>query len=163
MSKSPRKSTRTTSTHATANTAKATHPWIVNGIDYGPAMAAVGELATWAFDLAAKDVADWPEGTRRVRNASRFVLSRLQSKRSCSVPTDDLLFTAGLLARIFEAELALGMSEMIAILDQLGLPSEVVPLMPRRQPSACTVPHPDVTPLRPQPRARLVLRFQNAA
>ena len=153
MSKSSRK---TTSAPTARSSAKAGPPapfCIVDGVNYGPALTAIGDLAAWAFDLAAADVADWPEGTRRVRSARRFVLSRIQGKRPRSAPIEDVLFTAGLLARIFEAELSLGMSEMVSILDQLGLPTEVVPLMPRVQPHARIPLHPDVTPLRPRPVA----------
>lgn len=108
-------------------------PWIVGGVDYGPAIAAVADLAAWAFELAARDVEDWPEARRRVRNARRDVLARIRGKRIAHATTEDVLFTAGLLARIFEAELSLGMTEMVTILDELGLPTEVVPLMPRSQ------------------------------
>jgi len=159
VSKSPRKPSIRTRTpiRATAQASKSPPPWrapvIVDGINYGPAVAAVGEVAAWAFDLAAQDVGDWPEGARRVRNARRFVMSRIQGKRPRSAPFEDVLFTAGLLARIFEADLSLGMSEMVAILDQLGLPTEVVPLMPRPQPSLRVPLRPDVTPLRPRPAA----------
>jgi hypothetical protein len=116
--------------------AKPSRPWILGGIDYGPAIGAVGDLANWAFELAAKDVADWPEGRRRVRSAKRYVLDRLRGRRALHTPAEDVLFTAGLLARIFDADLSLGMTEMVSILDELGLPTEVVPLMPRRQSAA---------------------------
>lgn len=113
--------------------AKPSRPWVVGGIDYGPAICAVADLASWAFDLATKDVEDWPEGRRRVRSARRYVLDRLRGRRALNTPAEDVLFTAGLLARIFDGDLRLGMTEMVSILDQLGLPTEVVPLMPRRQ------------------------------
>ncbi len=157
MSKSARKPstpTRPTATPSRANaraTAKPAHPWIIDGVNYGPAIAAVGDLAAWAFDLAERDVDGWPEGARRVRSARRFVLSRLQGKRPRSAPFEDVLFTAGLLARIFEGDLSLGMSDMVAILDQLGLPTEVVPLMPRVQPSQRVPLRPDISPIRPRP------------
>ena len=114
------------------------HPWAdaIDGIDYGPAVAAVADLAGWALDLAAADVADWPEGARRVRMCRRYVLRRLRGQRTGGVPFEDVLFTAGLLARIFEAEIGLGMSEVVAVLDKIGLPTEVVPMMPRVQPHA---------------------------
>lgn len=118
-------------------TARRPHPWAdVGGIDYGPAIAALGDLVTWAFDLAAADVADWPEGRRRVSTTRRYVLARLRGRHARGVPFEDVLFTAGLLARIFEAEIGLGMSEMVAVLDRIGLPTEVVPMMPRVQPHA---------------------------
>jgi hypothetical protein len=126
-------------------------PWIVGGVDYGPAIAAVADLAAWAFELAARDVEDWPEGRRRVRSARRDVLARIRGKRAARATTEDVLFTAGLLARIFEAELSLGMAEMVTILDELGLPTEVVPLMPRSQRSRGGRPA-SVVPLVPPER-----------
>lgn len=135
MSK-PKNDNRTAPKHARA-TARRPHPWAdIGGIDYGPAIAALGDLVTWAFDLAAADVADWPEGRRRVSTTRRYVLARLRGRHARGVPFEDVLFTAGLLARIFEAEIGLGMSEMVAVLDRIGLPTEVVPMMPRVQPHA---------------------------
>lgn len=155
------------------------HPWVIGGIDYGPAIATVRDLSAWAFDLAARDVADWPEGQRRVRTARHFVLDRLRGKCPHPTPLGDVLFTASLLTRIFDADLRLGMSEMVAILDRLGLPTELVPLMPRRQANASAPTHPPITPLRPRPaaaaatpphddddcdgRGQLSLRFREAA
>jgi hypothetical protein len=129
------------------------HPWVIGGIDYGPAIATLRDLCTWAFDLAARDVADWPEGQRRVRTARQLVIDRLCGKYSAD-RFGDVLFTASLLIRIFDDELHLGMSEMVAILDRLGLPTELVPLMPRRQASApIHPPIAPITPLRPRPAA----------
>jgi hypothetical protein len=169
VSKHPKKSTK-----SAASTKPVTHPWVIDGIDYGPAIAAVGDLAAWAFDLAARDVADWPEGQRRVRAARRFVLARLRGKHLRSAPSEDILFTAGLLARIFEAEIGLGMSDIVGILDNLGLPTEMVPLRPRVQPTARMPIRPPVVPLRPrsEPVSALpqpcdecgcIPRFRNAA
>ena len=133
------------------------HPWVIGKVDFGPAIAAVHDLAAWAFDLCARDVVDWPEGRRRVRNARRFVLGRLRGKDVRRIPYEDVLFTAGLLARIFEADLRLPMTQIVAALDRLGLPTEVVPLMPRRQAAVGAmyphVPMPPITPLRPRPVA----------
>ena len=146
-------------------------PWVIGGIDYGPAILAVSGLAEWAFELAASDVEDWPEGRRRVRNARRYVLDRLRGRYARGTAAEDVLFTAGLLARIFEAELSLGMSEMVAILDELGLPTEVVPLMPRRQPTAFTRDNVVALPRRAEaaptapacPSCARQRRFRNAA
>jgi hypothetical protein len=123
---------------ATALGKRGLHPWAeaVDSIDFGPAVAAVADLAGWALDLAAADVADWPEGARRVRICRRYVLRQLRGRHTRGVPYEDILFTAGLLARIFEAEIGLGMSEVVAVLDKIGLPTEVVPMMPRAQPHA---------------------------
>jgi len=137
MSKSPKNDNRTAPKNDNRPTARRPHPWSdVNGIDYGPAIAAIGDLIAWTFDLAKNGVADWPEGQRRVRSTHRYVLARLRGGRARRVPFDDILFTAGLLSRIFETEIGLGMSEMVYVLDKLGLPTEVVPLMPRVQPHA---------------------------
>jgi len=123
----------------------------IEGIDYRRAIDAISDLTTWALDLADADVADWPEGRRRVRNARRFVLARLRGKNPRSVQFEDVIFTAGLLARIFEAELGFSMSQIVGALDEIGLPTEVVPLRPRVQPSTHVVIRPAVVP----PRERL--------
>jgi hypothetical protein len=163
MSKQSKKSTK-----------PAARPWVIDGIDYGPAIAAAGDLATWAFDLAARDVADWPEGRRRVRAARRYVLARLGGQHPRSTPFEDVVFTAGLLARIFEADIGLGMVDIVAILDEFELPTEVVPLRPRAQHGARVLDRPPVLPLLPRPAGSSVLpepceecgelpRFRNAA
>jgi len=115
-------------------------------IDYGPAVDAIADLAGWALDLAAADVADWPEGKRRVRNARRFVLARLRGKTLRSTPFEDVIFTAGLLARIFEQEIGLGVGDMVTMLDHLGLPTDAVPIVPRPQPSVRIGVAPHVVP-----------------
>lgn len=145
------RSSRTPHPHAGKAGKRATVPAAApDGIDYGPVVAAINDLIAWAFELAERDVAGWPEGQRRVRTARRFVLARLRGKRPRDVPFEDVLFTAGLMARIFEADLRLPMSDMVAILDRLGFPTEVVPLMPRATASACRPQHPPITPLRPR-------------
>ncbi len=131
-------------------------PWVIDGIDYGPAIAAVHDLAAWAFDLAEGDVADWPEGLRRVRSARRFVFARLRGKRPHGFPVEDFLFTTGLFIRIFEADLHLPFSDMVAIFDQLGFPTDAVPLARPAPSAACWPQHPPlvpITPLRPRPTA----------
>lgn len=45
-----------------------------DGIDCGPAIAAGHNLAAWAFDLAARNVAGWPEGLRRVLDGEHLAL-----------------------------------------------------------------------------------------
>ena len=122
MSKSKRRLSNTKSTAF-----EPAHPWVTGDIDFGPAVAAVQDLAAWAFDLAARDVDDWPEGRRRVRNARRFVLGRLRGKDVHRTPYEDVLFTAGLLARILEDDLHLPLVHVVAALDRIGLPTEVVP------------------------------------
>lgn len=153
MSKSKRRSSSTKST-APANTAAPAHPWVIDDIDFGPAVAAVHDLAAWAFELAARDVADWPEGRRRVRNTRRFVLGRLRGKDVHRTPYEDVVFTAGLLARIFEADLRLPLTHVVAALDHLGLPTEAVPLVPRGQRRAAAMyPSSPMSPVRPRPSA----------
>jgi hypothetical protein len=156
VSKSKRRSSSTQPT-APANAPEPTHPWVIGDIDFGPAVAAAHDLAAWAFDLAARDVADWPEGRRRVRNARRFVLLRLRGKDVHRTPYEDVLFTAGLLARILEADLHLPLVHVVAALDHLGLPTEVVPLVshPQRR-GAAMYPSSPISPLRPRPAAGAV-------
>ncbi|MGN6105492.1 MAG: hypothetical protein ACTHU0_10340 [Kofleriaceae bacterium] len=62
------------------------------------------------------------------------------------------MFTAGLLARIFDEDLALGMSEAVTILDAIGLPTDVVPFVPRPPAAGKVRPMPDL-PRRPRPPA----------
>jgi hypothetical protein len=100
-----------------------------------PPLDAVAELAVWAFALAEKSVADWPEGKRRVHAARRHLVARLRGQW-IDAPCEDIAFTASLLARIFEADHNLGTSEMVAILDELGLPTDAVPIVPREPPPA---------------------------
>ena len=108
-------------------------PWIYDGIDYGPARAAVRDLANWALDIAERAVDDWPRAQVHVRNTRRFVSARIEGKKPRRVSIDDVWFTAELLARIFDEDLGLGLSEALTILDTLELPIDPVP-MPRRAP-----------------------------
>jgi hypothetical protein len=160
-SRSPHSHTRKPGKRATVQAAApdtCTRPPVrrrmIGGIEYGPAIEAVCDLIAWAFDLAEREVADWPEGRRRVRTARRFVLARLHGKRPHGVPIEDVLFTAGLFARIFEADLRLPMSDLVAILAQLGLPTEMVPAMGRASAAACRPQDAllaSITPLQPRP------------
>jgi hypothetical protein len=104
-------------------------------------------------------------------------MEKLSGRIARDVSVDDVLFTVGLLARIFEADLGLGMSETITILDELGLPTEMVPLLPRVQPTVAAGVRPSVTPCgtdnvvpfrrpqgaRPGHCYRCSSRFRNAA
>ena len=99
-----------------------------SGIDYGPAIEALDDLLGWAFELARKDVDGWPEGTRRIRNAHRFVRAVLRGKTPRTEPREDLLFTAALLVRVFEGDLGLAVDQVASVLDQLGLPLDHVPV-----------------------------------
>jgi hypothetical protein len=122
----------------------------LGGIDYGPGIEAVRDLIAWAFDLAERDVAGRPQDQRRVRTARRFVLARLRDKRPRVMPVEDVLFTVAVLSRIFEADLRLPMSDVAAILaQQLGLHSEMVPVMPRVSPAARRPQDAPLTPLLP--------------
>ena len=146
--------------------AAARAPWIYDGIDYGPARAAVRDLANWALDIAERAVDDWPTAQVHVRNTRRFVSARIEGKKVRRVSIDDVWFTAELLARIFDEDLGLGLSDALTILETLELPIDPVP-MPRRAPRM-----PMLVPLRaalhtlaktatPTPSARTVapLRF----
>lgn len=104
-------------------------PWIADGIDFGPAAAAVRDLATWALDIAERDVDDWPEARTKVRNTRRFVLAKLVGKTR-HAPIDDIVFTASLLARIFDADLGINVGDAVEILSTLDLPTDDVPVPP---------------------------------
>ena len=124
-SRSPRPSKKATSTAEQP-------PWLDDdGIDYGPANTAARDLATWALALAESDVEDWPAARKRVRNTRRFVLARLAGKDR-RMPTEDVLFTASLLARIFDDDLGLGLADSLSILDTLDLPTDIIPVPPPR-------------------------------
>ncbi|MGN6109129.1 MAG: hypothetical protein ACTHU0_28745 [Kofleriaceae bacterium] len=132
-------------------------PWIRDGIDYGPARAAVHDLATWALDIAERAVCDWPAGLAHVRNTRRFVTARINGKRPRRASIDDVMFTARLLARIFEDELRLELTDALTIFDSLCLPLDVVPI---RRPARSATLHPLTRPPAPvASTAVLPLRF----
>ncbi len=110
-------------------------PWIDGDIDHGPANVAARDLAMWALALAERDVDDWPAARKRVRNARRFVLARLGGKDQ-RMPVEDVIFTASLLARIFDDDLGLALSDSISIFDALDLPTDVIPVAPKPRPTA---------------------------
>jgi hypothetical protein len=107
--------------------AAAKAPWIDGDIDYGPAAAAARDLATWALDIAERDVGDWPEARKRVRNTRQFVMARIAGKER-RMPVEDVIFTASLLARIFDDELDLDIADAFEIFGALELPTDVVPV-----------------------------------
>ncbi len=107
--------------------AAAKAPWIDGDIDYGPAAAAARDLATWALDIAERDVGDWPEARKRVRNTRQFVMARIAGKDR-RMPVEDVIFTASLLARIFDDELDLDVADAFEIFGALDLPTDVVPV-----------------------------------
>jgi hypothetical protein len=109
---------------ATTAIAQADH----DGIDYGPARAAIGDLANWAFDLAERDVEDWPVAKRRVKNVRRSILAEIGGERAPRASLEDLMFTANLIARVLDADLGLDVAEALAVLDYLALPTEELPL-----------------------------------
>ena len=64
--------------------------------------------------------------------------------RSRAASMDDVMFTARLLARIFDEDLGLGLTDVLTIFDTLELPSEVVPVRsyaPRTQRSTSSMLH----------------------
>lgn len=109
-------------------------PWIEKGTDYGPATSAAREIASWALNLAEANTADWPEARLRIRNTRRWVLARIAGKQR-SAPFADVVFTAQLLARIFDEDLGLDLADMLSIFDRLDLPTDIVP---SRAPRAAT-------------------------
>lgn len=135
----PRRTARTTRTAATsrkppthraASSALASSgaPWVRNGIDYGPARAALSELALWALDIAAHNVEDWPWARTRVENTRSAILGHFTGTSSREASVEDIVFTAQLLARIFEDDLGLDLSDALVILEALDLPVDVLPL-----------------------------------
>ena len=141
-------------------------PWIYDGIDYGPARAAVNDLANWALDIAERAVDDWPMAQAHVRNTRRFVSARIEGKKARRVSLDDVWFTAELLARIFDEDLGLGLSDALTILETLELPIDPVPMhrhaprMPMLVPLRAAL-HTLAKPMAPAPSVRPVppLRF----
>ena len=105
-------------------------------INYDRANEAVRNLATWALDIAERDAADSPEALRRVRNTRRFVLGRLDGRRERRTPIEDVVFTASLLARIFDDDLGLNLSDAFTIFDTLDLPTELIAVPPPRRPTS---------------------------
>ncbi len=134
---SPR-SARSSKKKAAPAIAAARAPWVRNGIDYGPARAAVNELATWALDIAEHAVDDWPAGRAHVRKTRGFVDAQIAGNRPSRASIDDVMFTARLLARIFDDELGLDLSDALAIFDILALPLEVVPIRRAAPRPACS-------------------------
>lgn len=121
-------------------------PWIEDGIDYGPARAAIQDLASWALAIAERSVADWPAGRAHVRNTRRYIDARIAGESARRVDAEDLMFTAQLLVRIFDDDLGLGLSDTLTIFDLLELPQEVVPVSTPR--SARSLENPLVALLR---------------
>ncbi len=110
-----------------------TPPWLEGGIDYDPALVAIEELIDWAFGVATASVADAPADVRRVRNARRYALAAIHGKADPR-SVDDVVFAAGLLARVLDADLGLGLGDIVTVLEQMGLPADDVPSPPRRPP-----------------------------
>lgn len=141
------RSRRSSKKKTPAIVAAAQPPWIDEGIDYGPANAAARDLATWALTLAERDVEDWPAARKRVRNARRFVLARLAGKDR-RMPMEDVIFTASLLARIFDEDLDLGLADSLSIFDTLDLPTDIIPVPPPRPKSPAAGARPAARGLR---------------
>jgi hypothetical protein len=129
-------------------------PWLDDDIDYGPANAAAHDLATWALDIAERDVDDWPAARTRVRNARRWVLARLAGKDR-RMPIEDVIFTASLLARIFDDDLDLDLADSISIFDALELPTDVIPVPPPKRATAARTPRPSQRAVLVPPPLRL--------
>jgi len=128
VSKSSRPARRAPKKKARPTTAADLIPW-----------RAISDLAEWAFDLAERDVADWPIAHQRVRNTRRYVLARIDGKQPSGPASDeDLVFTAALLARLLEEQLELDYVDTASVLDRLELPIDDVPVRPRSR-NAATV------------------------
>ena len=97
-----------------------TAPRVGDPIDYGPARAAVRALATWAFDLAARDLTGDPGGLRRVENARQLVLAQLDDKpapRGTSLA--DVQFATVRIARLVDRDLQLGIGGHLDLIEML--------------------------------------------
>jgi hypothetical protein len=105
-------------------------PWSIGGVDHGPSLFSPRELARWAFDLAVRRTADWPRATAQLERARRWLIEGHHPLGGRAA--EDVEFAAGFLARMFEDELGLSMSDAVWILDRIGLPTDDVPLAPRR-------------------------------
>lgn len=101
--------------------------------------AAANDLAVRVFDLARDAADDWPEGAKRVQRARQYVMARLQGKRPRAAPLEDLALTASLLCRVLEDELLCELTDVVAIFDEVGLPTDDVPIAPR-VPRAAIIP-----------------------
>ena len=80
--------------------------------------------------------------------------ARIDDKHPRGASIDDVMFTARLLARIFDEDLGLGISDALTILDSLELPTEVLPFpifTPRTTQSLS-----NVVPLRARSASRAV-------
>ena len=121
---------RATKKKADPATAAARVPWIEDGIDYGPALAAFDDLATWALDLAEREVAETPADRKRVQKVRRSILG--DGNRA---PVSDLLFTAQILARVFDRDLDLGLADQLAIFEELDLALDPLSLLVPRMSS----------------------------
>jgi hypothetical protein len=97
---------------------------VKNGIDYGPARAAIKDLADWALGLAEREVSDDPTDLKRIRNVRRAIDGRATREPS----TGDVMFTAQVLARVFDRDLGLGLADQLAIFEQLELSTDFLPL-----------------------------------
>lgn len=84
-------------------------------------------LAEEAFALAMCDVEDWPAANDRLRRARRHVLRCLYGEPLGLEPTEDLWFAALWITRSLD-ESGFSASEVVAVLDAIGLPTEAVPV-----------------------------------
>jgi hypothetical protein len=115
-SSSPRRGRGTRKAAPARDTASA--PRAGDPIDYGPVRAAVRALATWAFDLAARDIAEDPDGLRRVETARQLVLAQLDDKpapRGASLA--DVQFATLQIARLVDRDLKLGIGGHLDLIE----------------------------------------------
>ncbi|MCA9674897.1 MAG: hypothetical protein H6709_10565 [Kofleriaceae bacterium] len=94
------------------------------------AIDAVDDLVGWAFGLAIRSV-DSPDDRERIRCARRYVRKSLRG-RPARRPIEDLMFTAGVLARVCESELRLPEGTIVRLFDELELPTDAVPRVIRQ-------------------------------
>jgi hypothetical protein len=127
-SRSRSSSRRSNKKKSSPSNTSASTPSSRSAVDYAPARAAISDLANWAFDLAERDVEDWPVARQRVKNVRRSIMAELGRTRAPRASLEDLMFTASLIARILDADLGLDLGEALAVLEYLDLPAEDLPL-----------------------------------
>ena len=108
-------------------------PPLPKGTAMSPAHARRGlnddeQLAHDVFELASLHVIDWPEAERRLDTARRHVLHTLRAEVGTVVALDedDLWFATRFLIRTLDDDVGLTPSEIVSVLDAIGMPTDAV-------------------------------------
>jgi len=135
---------RATKKKAASATVAAGAPWVEDGIDYGPARAAVEDLVGWALELAEREVDGDPADIKRIRKVRRSFVNGFDGR----VPVDDLIFVGQILARVFDRDLGLGLADQLAIFEKLDLDLDALPLWAPMSHRPSSTPLRGLTPTR---------------